>query len=107
LNPTNHHYLLVTLLVLNATANEALPLFLDKLVPAWLACLLSVTMVLIFGEIIPSAIFTGPSQLLIVSKLASTVACAKMLFMPIVWPISLFLDKCLGTKAKTGLVARS
>jgi len=57
-------------------------------------------MVLIFGEIIPSAIFTGPSQLLIVSKLASTVACAKMLFMPIVWPISLFLDKVLGHESQ-------
>ena len=32
-----HHWLLVTLLLLNAVANEALPLFLDKLVPSWLA----------------------------------------------------------------------
>lgn len=32
-----HHWLLVTLLLCNALANEALPLFLDRLVPAWLA----------------------------------------------------------------------
>ena len=32
-----HHWLLVTLLLCNALANEALPLFLDRLVPSWLA----------------------------------------------------------------------
>ena len=40
-------------------ANEALPLFLDKIVPSWLAIILSVTFVLFFGEIIPSSLFTG------------------------------------------------
>lgn len=30
-----HHLLLVTLLLFNATANEALPLFLDGLLPQW------------------------------------------------------------------------
>jgi metal transporter CNNM len=34
---------------------EALPIFLDKLVPEYLAIILSVTFVLIFGEIIPQA----------------------------------------------------
>ena len=56
----NHHLTLVTLLLANAVAAEALPLFLDKLVPEYLAIVLSVTFVLIFGEIIPSAICTGP-----------------------------------------------
>lgn len=54
-----HHLLLVTLLLLNAMANEALPLFLDNLVPSYLAIIFSVTLVLFFGEIIPSAVFTG------------------------------------------------
>lgn len=48
-----HHYLLVTLLLSNATAMEALPIFLDKLVPSFWAVLISVSMVLFFGEIIP------------------------------------------------------
>ena len=48
-----HHYLLVTLLLSNATAMEALPIFLDKLVPSFWAVMISVTMVLFFGEIIP------------------------------------------------------
>lgn len=95
LDPTNHHYLLVTLLVMNALANEALPVFLDNLVPAWGAVLISVTLVLIFGEIIPSAIFTGPNQLAIAAKFAGFVSFLKLLLMPVVWPISMLLDMCL------------
>ena len=41
-----HHLLLVTLLLLNSIANEALPLFLDKLVSPVVAVLLSVSFVL-------------------------------------------------------------
>lgn len=53
----NHHLLLVTLLLANAGVNEALPLFLDKLVPSPIyAILISVTAVLIFGEVIPQAL---------------------------------------------------
>jgi metal transporter CNNM len=37
----DHHWLLVTLLVCNAFAMEALPLFLDKLVPEFFAIVLS------------------------------------------------------------------
>ena len=53
-----HHLLLVTLLLLNSMANEALPLFLEVLVSPVVAVILSVTFVLFFGEIIPSAVFT-------------------------------------------------
>jgi len=49
----HRHLLLVTLLVSNAACLESLPIFLDKLVPSWLAIVLSVTAVLFFGEIIP------------------------------------------------------
>lgn len=45
-----HHLLLVTLLVGNALAMEALPIFLDRLVGPFFAVVLSVTMVLLFGE---------------------------------------------------------
>ena len=41
-----HHRLLVTLLLCNSLFNEALPLFLDKLVPSWAAVIVSVTMVI-------------------------------------------------------------
>lgn len=44
------HLLLVTLLLCNAAAMEALPIFLDQMVPSYLAIVLSVTAVLFFGE---------------------------------------------------------
>ena len=58
-----HHWMLVTLLLCNAGAMEALPLSLDKLLPSWAAILCSVTGVLAFGEIIPQALCTGPNQI--------------------------------------------
>ncbi|PPR92565.1 hypothetical protein GOBAR_AA28110 [Gossypium barbadense] len=45
------HLLLSTLLLCNAAAMEALPIFLDSLVTAWGAILISVTLILLFGEI--------------------------------------------------------
>jgi metal transporter CNNM len=57
----NHHWMLCTLLLCNATAMEALPLFLDRLLSPIAAVLLSVTCVLIFGEVVPQAFCTGPS----------------------------------------------
>jgi metal transporter CNNM len=45
--------MLVTLLLCNAGAMEALPIFLDHLLPSWAAIVCSVTGVLAFGEIIP------------------------------------------------------
>jgi hypothetical protein len=52
----------VTLLLFNSLANEALPIFLAELVPGYVAVALSVTMILVFGEIIPSAVFTGATK---------------------------------------------
>ena len=49
----HHHWMLCTLLLCNATAMEALPLFLDRLLSPVAAILLSVTAVLVFGEIVP------------------------------------------------------
>lgn len=53
-----HHWMLVTLLLANSVAMEALPLFLEKMMPQYLSVILSVTVVLIFGEILPQAICT-------------------------------------------------
>jgi len=69
----DHHRLLITLMMFNTLANEALPIFLDELVPSWAAVLISVSAVLIFCEVIPSAIFTGPSQLRIAGFFAPFV----------------------------------
>ena len=89
------HRLLVTLLLMNAVANEALPIFLEALVPPSVAVLFSVVFVLFFGEIIPSAIFTGPNQMTIASNLAPVVKTAMCLLYPIAMPISSLLDRLL------------
>jgi len=91
----DHHRLLVTLLLLNAMANEALPLFLDKLFPAYVAIILSVTLVLFFGEIIPSAVFSGPNKIAISSAMAPLVKVVLFLLCPLAWPIAKLLDKLL------------
>lgn len=52
------HQLLVTLLLCNAVAMEALPIYLDKLFNQYIAIVLSVTLVLAFGEVIPQSICT-------------------------------------------------
>ena len=92
----NHHLLLVTLLISNAAAMETLPIFLDKVVPSFLAIIISVTAVLSFGEIIPQALCTGPSQYRIASALAPLVFVLIVLLWILAYPISKLLDCLLG-----------
>jgi len=95
-----HHQLLVTLLLMNSLANEALPLFLDQVVPSWMAVMLSVSFVLVFGEIIPSAVFTGSEQLSMAARFAGLVGTMKFLLCPIAAPIAMLLDAILGADHK-------
>ncbi|OQS03566.1 hypothetical protein THRCLA_04117 [Thraustotheca clavata] len=91
-----HHLLLVTLLLFNAAANEALPIFLNRLVSEGQAIIISVTCVLLFGEILPSAVFTGKQQLSIAASLVPFVRLIMLLAFPLAYPIAKILDKCLG-----------
>lgn len=101
-----HHLLLVTLLLFNSVANETLPIFLGALMPNYLAVILSVTLVLIFGEILPSALFTGPSQLLTAARLTNLVYFLFALFYPISFPISKVLDYAFGADDMDGNISR-
>ncbi len=92
----DHHLLLCTLLIFNAVANEAMPIFLDALVPSWAAVLVSVTLVLVFGEVVPTALFTGPQQLRIVSTFVPLVYTLQTMFYPVAKPMALALDYFLG-----------
>uniref|UniRef100_A0A2P2K1Y6 CNNM transmembrane domain-containing protein n=1 Tax=Rhizophora mucronata TaxID=61149 RepID=A0A2P2K1Y6_RHIMU len=91
----NQHLLLCTLLIGNSLAMEALPIFLDKLVPPWAAILISVTLILMFGEILPQAICTRYG-LIVGAAVAPLVRVLLMLFFPISYPISKVLDWMLG-----------
>lgn len=92
----DHHFLLCTLLLFNAAANEALPIFLDAIVPAWAAVIIAVTLVLICGEILPTALFTGPNQLQIASRFTSLVYFLQFIFYPVAFPMAKALDYFLG-----------
>ncbi|CAL1169810.1 unnamed protein product [Cladocopium goreaui] len=96
----DHHLLLVTLLLMNSIANEALPLFLDQIVPSWLAVVLSVSLVLMFGEIIPSAVFTGSEQLTMAARFSGLVGAFMFVLTPVSWPIAKLLDRVLGADHK-------
>lgn len=102
----NHHWLLCTLLLFNAGANEALPIFLDSLVPSWCAVIISVTLVLICGEVIPTAIFSGPHQLAIAAKFTPFVYCLRALLSPIAFPMAKVLDCVLGIEEEDDTLNR-
>ena len=93
---TKRHRLLVSLLLLNSLANEALPLFLDQLLPnKYAVIIVSVTLVLFFGEIVPSAFFTGPNQVEVAAKLVPLVNTVMFVLSPIATPIARLLDRIL------------
>ncbi|KAG9442676.1 hypothetical protein H6P81_018530 [Aristolochia fimbriata] len=91
----NQHLLLCTLLIGNSLAMESLPIFLDKLVPPWAAILLSVTLILMFGEILPQAICSRYGMM-VGAALAPFVRILLLLFFPVAYPISKLLDWLFG-----------
>ncbi len=97
----NRHWLLFTLLVANAATIEALPIFLNKLVNELASKLISVTAVLIFGEIVPQAFCTGPQQVSIAYFLAPFTKSFIWIFSPISWPLSKLLYCIFSTHTKS------
>ncbi|KAF2320745.1 hypothetical protein GH714_030481 [Hevea brasiliensis] len=91
----NQHLLLCTLLICNAAAMEALPIFLDNLVTAWGAILISVTLILVFGEIIPQSVCSRYG-LAIGATVAPFVRVLMWVCFPVAYPISKLLDFLLG-----------
>jgi metal transporter CNNM len=98
---SNRHWLLCTLLLMNSFAMEALPVFLDRVFSRFAAVVISVTLLLIFGEVIPQALCTGPRQI----QIAAMAAPMTRFLMIISWPITFWLGKALdiilGEQGKT------
>ncbi|CAH1421259.1 unnamed protein product [Lactuca virosa] len=90
-----HHLVLCTLLISNATAMEALPIFLNNLVPESGAIIISVTLILLFGEIIPQSICTRYG-LAIGAAVTPLVRVLVWIWFPVAYPISKVLDCILG-----------
>ncbi|KAM6555756.1 hypothetical protein CsatB_002775 [Cannabis sativa] len=91
----NEHLLLCTLLISKSLAMEALPTFLDSILPSWAAIIMSVTLVVAFAEVIPQAVCSRYG-LRIGAKMSSFVRLLLFIFFPISKPISKLLDWLLG-----------
>ena len=89
------HKLLVTLVVWNAIAAESLPLVLDRMTDPVTSVVMSVTVVLLFGEIIPQALCTTYG-LAIGAFFAPLVNVLLFVTQPISIPIAALLDTILG-----------
>ncbi|KAK7245801.1 hypothetical protein RIF29_40651 [Crotalaria pallida] len=89
------HQLLVTLLLCNAAAMEALPIYLDKMFNQFVAIILSVTFVLFFGEVIPQAICSRYG-LAVGANFAWLVRILMIVCYPISYPVGKVLDWVLG-----------
>ncbi|KAH7432468.1 hypothetical protein KP509_07G023900 [Ceratopteris richardii] len=89
------HQLLVTLVLCNAVAMEALPVFLDNMFSTLVAVILSVTFVLAFGEVIPQAICSR-NGLAIGANFGWLVRILMLICFPVAYPVGKLLDLMLG-----------
>ena len=91
-----HHWMLVTLMFINAIVMETLPIYVDKMVPELLAICICVFLELIAGEVVPMAVCTGPNQVQIAEMCAPGVMFLMWATSPVSWPIGKLLDRVLG-----------
>ncbi|KAI3423938.1 hypothetical protein D9Q98_009772 [Chlorella vulgaris] len=92
------HFLLATLLLCNSMAMEALPLFLDRLLNPAAAIIISVTAILVFGEVVPQAVCKRYG-LQVGAYMAWFVSFLMLLTAAITWPIGKLLDWVLGAES--------
>jgi CBS domain containing-hemolysin-like protein len=93
---SQHRVLLVTLVLMNALANEALPIFLNTLINPVASVVFSVTIVVLFGEIVPTALCTGEQQILIGASCVPLLEMLMRLTYPIAYPIAVLLKLTVG-----------
>ena len=74
--------------------------FLSKLVNEMVAVIISVTVILFVGEIVPQALCTGPNQMKIASFLAPFTYVLMCITYPLSYPIAAFMDCVIGVQGK-------
>lgn len=87
--------LLTTLLIGNVAINSTLAIFLGSIAEGFTAGLIATSLIVVFGEIIPQAIFAR-FALFLGAKLAWLVKILIFVFYPIASPIAWMLDKILS-----------
>ncbi len=91
----NGNLLLSTLLLGNVAVNSTLAIFLGNIASGIIAGLVATGLIVVFGEIIPQAIFIRYAMR-IGSKTSWLVKFFIFILYPFCWPISLILDKILS-----------
>ena len=92
--------LLTTLLIGNVAINSTLAIFLGSIASGLVAGLAATGLIVIFGEIIPQAIFSR-FALLLGARIAWLVKIIIFILLPITWPIAWILNKTLGDELAT------
>lgn len=92
--------LLCTLLLGNVAVNAALSIFLGSIVSGLLAGIIATALILIFGEILPQALFSR-FALFLGAKTTWLVKIFRFLLLPITWPLAKILDLALGEEIPT------
>ncbi|MBI2102258.1 HlyC/CorC family transporter [Candidatus Woesearchaeota archaeon] len=87
--------LLSTLLIGNIAVNSAIAVFLGSLTAGVVAGFVSTALIVIFGEIVPQAVFSRHA-LRFGARFTWLVYIFFYLFFPFTWPIAYALDKLLG-----------
>lgn len=87
--------LLSTLLLGNVAVNSTVAIFLGNIASGIIAGVVSTGLIVIFGEIIPQAVFARHAMEF-GSRTAWLVKIIIVFFLPICWPIAWVLDKALG-----------
>ena len=93
---SNHHWLLVTLLLCNSFAAETMPIILNRMLSEIPAIVISVLLLLTVGEILPMALCTGPRKeqlCYFCYNLTYTLMYATYIFS---YPISILMDNIIG-----------
>ena len=96
----NGNLLLCTLLVGNSAVNSAIALFLGSIASGVMAGIIATSLIVIFGEILPQAIFSRKA-LILGAKAAWVVRVFIFIFYPISAPLAWLLDKMLGEELPT------
>ena len=93
---SNHHLLLVTLLLSNALALETMPLALNHILGGIPSVIISAFLTLFISEVIPQALCISHYQIAIASAFAPLVRLLIFILYPISYFIAKGLDKIVG-----------
>jgi metal transporter CNNM len=96
----NGNLLLCTLLIGNSAVNSAIAIFLGSIAGGVVAGIMATSLIVIFGEILPQAVFSRKA-LLLGAKSAWLVKVFIFVFYPISAPLAWLLDKMLGEELST------